>query len=64
MTIKIYTQDLRNFINNNGMKILAGGQLYIPTQLKFVDLNINLPEILLSNINIIYMTKTKDLNIA
>jgi hypothetical protein len=40
MIIKIYRQDLRDFINNNEIKILAGEKVDFPTQPDFIDLNI------------------------
>ena len=40
MIIKTYRQDLRNFINNNEIKILAGEKVEFPTQPDFIDLNI------------------------
>ena len=40
MIIKTYRQDLRNFINNNEIKILAGEKVDFPTQPDFIDLNI------------------------
>ena len=38
--IKTYRQDLRNFINENEIKILAGEKVEFPTQPDFIDLNI------------------------
>jgi hypothetical protein len=40
MIIKKYRQDLRDFINNNEIKILAGEKVEFPTQPDFIDLNI------------------------
>jgi hypothetical protein len=40
MTIKIFRQDLRDFINENEMKILAGENVEFPQQPDFIDLNI------------------------
>ncbi len=40
MIIKTYRQELRNFINENEIKILAGEKVYFPTQPNFIDLNI------------------------
>ncbi len=40
MIIKIYRQDLRDFINNNKIKILAGEKVEFPTVPDFIDLNI------------------------
>jgi hypothetical protein len=40
MIIKIYRQDLRDFINNNEIKILAGEKVDWPDQPDFIDLNI------------------------
>jgi hypothetical protein len=40
MIIKLYRQDLREFINNNKEKILNGDKLDFPTQPDFIDLNI------------------------
>ena len=40
MAIKTYRQDLREFINNNEIKILAGEKVDFPTQPDFIDLNI------------------------
>ena len=40
MIIKQYRQDLRDFINNNEIKILAGEQVQWPEQPDFIDLNI------------------------
>ena len=38
--IKDYRQDLRDFINNNEIKILAGEKVEFPKQPDFIDLNI------------------------
>ena len=38
--IKKYRQDLRDFINNNEIKILAGEKVDFPPQPDFIDLNI------------------------
>ena len=40
MEIKVYRQDLRNFINDNKEKILNGDKIDFPTQPSFIDLNI------------------------
>jgi hypothetical protein len=40
MIIKAYRQELRNFINNNEIKILAGEKVEFPQQPDFIDLNI------------------------
>ena len=40
MIIKMYRQDLRDFINNNEIKILAGEKVEFPTVPDFIDLNI------------------------
>jgi hypothetical protein len=40
MIIKKYRQDLRNFINENEIKILAGEKIAWPEQPNFIDLNI------------------------
>ena len=40
MIIKTYRQDLRDFINNNEIKILAGEKVEFPQQPDFIDLNI------------------------
>ena len=40
MKIKLYREELRNFINNNEIKILAGEKVEFPTQPDFIDLNI------------------------
>jgi hypothetical protein len=40
MIIKIYRQDLRDFVNNNETKILAGEKVEFPQQPDFIDLNI------------------------
>ena len=40
MIIKTYRQDLRDFINNNEIKILAGEKVDFPPQPDFIDLNI------------------------
>ncbi len=40
MIIKKYRQDLRNFINENEIKILAGEKVDCPKQPDFIDLNI------------------------
>ena len=40
MIIKKYRQDLRNFINENEIKILAGEKVEFPKQPDFIDLNI------------------------
>ena len=38
--IKVYRQDLRNFINDNKEKILNGEKIEFPLQPDFIDLNI------------------------
>ena len=40
MIIKTYRQELRDFINNNEIKILAGEKVEFPQQPDFIDLNI------------------------
>ena len=40
MIIKKYRQDLREFINNNEIKILAGEKVEFSPQPDFIDLNI------------------------
>jgi hypothetical protein len=40
MIIKKYRQDLRDFINNNEIKILSGEKVDWPNQPDFIDLNI------------------------
>ena len=40
MIIKKYRQDLRDFINENEIKILAGEKVEFPPQPDFIDLNI------------------------
>ena len=40
MIIKKYRQDLRNFINENEIRILAGEKVDLPTVPDFIDLNI------------------------
>jgi hypothetical protein len=40
MIIKTYRQELRDFFNNNEIKILAGEKVDFPTQPNFIDLNI------------------------
>ncbi len=40
IAIKTYRQDLREFINNNEIKILAGEKVDFPKQPDFIDLNI------------------------
>ena len=40
MIIKTYRQDLREFINNNEIKFLAGEKVDFPQQPDFIDLNI------------------------
>ena len=40
MIIKKYRQDLRDFINNNEIKILAGEKVDFPPVPDFIDLNI------------------------
>ena len=40
MIIKTYRQELREFINNNEMKILAGEKVDLPPIPDFIDLNI------------------------
>ena len=40
MIIKKYRQDLRDFINENEIKILAGEKVEFPQQPDFIDLNI------------------------
>jgi len=40
MIIKTYRQDLREFINNNEIKILSGDKVDFPPQPTFINLNI------------------------
>ena len=40
LIIKKYRQDLRDFINNNEIKILSGEKVDWPDQPDFIDLNI------------------------
>ena len=40
MIIKNYRQELRDFINNNEIKILAGEKIDFPPQPDFINLNI------------------------
>ena len=40
MIIKTYRRELREFINNNEIKILAGEKVDFPQQPDFIDLNI------------------------
>ena len=40
MIIKTYRQDLREFINNNEIKILSGEKVEFPPQPTFINLNI------------------------
>jgi hypothetical protein len=40
LIIKKYRQDLRDFINENEIKILAGEKVDFPKQPDFIDLNI------------------------
>ena len=40
MIIKLYRQDLRQFINDNKEKILNGEKVEFPIQPDFIDLNI------------------------
>ncbi len=40
MIIKTYRQELREFINNNEINILAGEKVEFPQQPDFIDLNI------------------------
>ena len=40
LIIKAYRQELRDFINNNEIKILAGEKVDFPKQPDFIDLNI------------------------
>ena len=40
MIIKAYRQELRDFINNNEIKILAGEKVEFPIKPDFIDLNI------------------------
>ena len=40
MKIKLYRQELRDFINNNEIKILAGEKIDFPPQPNFINLNI------------------------
>ncbi len=40
MIIKKYRKDLRDFINENEIKILAGEKVDFPQQPDFIDLNI------------------------
>ena len=40
MQVKLYRQELRDFINNNEIKILAGEKVDFPEPPNFIDLNI------------------------
>jgi hypothetical protein len=40
MKIKLYRQELREFINNNEIKIIAGEKIDFPPQPNFINLNI------------------------
>jgi hypothetical protein len=40
MKIKLYRQELRQFINENEIKILAGEKVEFPQQPDFINLNI------------------------
>ena len=40
MEIKVYRQELRQFINDNKERILNGEKIDFPTQPDFIDLNI------------------------
>ena len=40
IAIKTYRQDLREFINNNEIKILSGDKVEFPPQPPFINLNI------------------------
>jgi hypothetical protein len=40
MIIKTYRQELRDFINNNEIKILSGEKVDFPPVPDFIDLNI------------------------
>ncbi len=40
MIIKVYRQNLRDFINDNKEKILNGDKIELPKQPDFIDLNI------------------------
>ncbi len=40
MIIKTYRHELRQFINENEIKILAGEKVELPTVADFIDLNI------------------------
>jgi uncharacterized protein YeeX (DUF496 family) len=40
MIIKTYRQELRDFINNYEIKIIAGEKVQFPQQPDFIDLNI------------------------
>ena len=40
MQVKLYRQELRDFINNNEIKILAGEKVDFPEPPDFIDLNI------------------------
>ena len=40
MKIKLYREELRNHINNNEIKILAGEKVDFPPQPNFINLNI------------------------
>ena len=40
LIIKAYRQELRDFINNNEIKILAGEKVEFPEQPNFINLNI------------------------
>ena len=40
MIIKAYRQELRSFINNNEIKLLAGEKVDFPPQPNFINLNI------------------------
>ena len=39
MQVKLYKQELRDFINNNEIKILAGEKVDFPEPPDFIDLN-------------------------
>ena len=40
MEIKVYRQNLRDFLNDNKERILNGEKIDFPTQPEFIDLNI------------------------
>ncbi len=59
MKIKLCSEELRNFINNNEIKILEGQKADFPPQPDFINLNINKIRISLKKRENNIMSKTK-----